>query len=348
MNGQERYLPDFRSLATTLMLLLLGELLALTYTLAEVSSPDMFWSDLGLNSLFILWVVLSSQAVLAIVARKLDRMQAVTAGLCVFVVALEASLAMTWLVDALSQETWEFPANKGNLLFELLGNSVLTALVTAVGLRYQYIQYLRRLQARAEGSARLEALQSRMKPHFLFNSLNAIASLTRRDPALAEELTLDLAELFRAILRKDVLLTTLEEELLLSRQYLNIERQRLGERLQVAWIVDDDVLAALIPLLSLQPLLENAVYHGIEPCAKGGKLEIACQLYKKNKIILTVRNSLSDKGERMDRPGNGSALENLRLRLQSFFGDEGKLTVSMAEGFYQARIIIPYTTRRRR
>ena len=348
MSGQERYLPDFRSLATTLLLLLLGELLAFMYTLAEVSAPEKCWAELGLNSLFIMWVVLGSQAILAVVARRLDRMPATPAGLCVFTVVLAVSLLMTWLVDELSEATLESYGARGNLPFDLLSNSVLAGLVTAVGLRYQYIQYLRRLQARAEGFARLDALQSRMKPHFLFNSLNAIASLTRRNPGLAEELTLDLAELFRAILRKDAQLTTLEEELLLSRQYLNIERQRLGERLRVAWTLDDDVLAALIPLLSLQPLLENAVYHGIEPSAQGGMLEIACQPYKRNKVILTVRNSLPEKGESIDRPGNGSALENLRLRLQSFFGDEGKLTVSMAEGFYQVRIIIPYTTRLKR
>jgi two-component system sensor histidine kinase AlgZ len=187
-----------------------------------------------------------------------------------------------------------------------------------------------------------------MRPHFLFNSLNAIAGLTRRNPALAEDLTLDLAELFRAILRKDMQLATLEEEIVLSRQYLNIEQQRLGERLRVVWTVDEDVLAALIPPLSLQPLLENAVYHGIEPSAQGGALDISCQPYKKHQVLLTVRNSLPGEGERRHRPGNGIALDNLRLRLQSFFGYAGRLTVSMAEGFYLVRIIIPYTTRLKR
>ena len=348
MSGRERYLPDFRSLSATLLLLLLGEFLALMYTLAEVSSPRLFWSDLGLNSLFILWVVLPSQAVLAAAARRLDRMRALSAGACVFAVAMAACLGMTWLVDTMSQEAWDFPARKGDLAFDLLSNAVLAGLATAAGLRYQYVQYLRRLQTRAESSARLDALQSRMKPHFLFNSLNAIASLTRRDPALAEELTLDLAELFRAILRKDAQLATLEEEIVLSRQFLNIEQQRLGARLRVAWTVDEDVLAALVPPLSLQPLLENAVRHGIEPSAANGSLEISCLPYKNKRVALTVRNSLPGPGERVERPGSGSAQENLRLRLQSFFGDEGRLTVSVAEGRYQARIIIPYTTRLKR
>lgn len=348
LGGRERYLPDFRSLATTLLLLLLGQLLAFMYTLVEVDSAARFWPKLGLNSLFVLWVVLIGQAVLAFAGKHLDRMQAARAGWCVFVTVVAVSLLVTYLVDLLSEDIGlPFILRKDRLMFLSLSNAVLSGLVTAVALRYQYLQYLHRLQTKAEGAARLEALQARMKPHFLFNSLNAIASLTRHNPALAEELILDLAELFRAILRKDVQLTTLEEELLLSRQYLNIEQQRLAERLRVVWMLDDDLLAALIPPLSLQPLLENAIYHGIEPTNKGGTLEISCQPYKSKKIMLSVRNSLPEDGVRIERPGNQIALENLRLRLQSFFGDECKLTASIAEGFYQARIIIPYTTRRR-
>lgn len=347
MSGRERYLPDFRSLGTTLILSLLGQMFAFMFTLAEVSSPVDFWSELSLNSFFILWIVLLSQVVLAAISTRLDRMRAIGAGACVFTTVQAASLGMTWLVYALNQEVGE-PLIKqlGNLPFQLLDNALLAALVTAVGLRYQYVQYLLRLQARAESAARLDALQARMRPHFLFNSLNAIASLTRRNPALAEELTLDLAELFRAILRKDDHLTSLQEELALSRQYLNIEQQRLGERLRVAWALEEDTLAALVPPLSLQPLLENAVYHGIEPAAQGGTLEISCQLHQKNKVMLTVRNSLPDRDKRVERPGNRLALENLRLRLQSFFGEDGKLAVSMADGFYQAHVIIPYTTKR--
>lgn len=344
MSGKERFLPDFRSLGATLVLSLLGQLFAVMFTLAAVSTPEKFWAALGLNSLFILWVVLICQAILALAAKRLDRMRAVGAGSCVFTVVVSVSLLMTWLAGEFSKAAGE-PLS--SLPFLCMGNGVLAGLASAVGLRYQYVQYLLRLQAKAESSARLEALQSRMRPHFLFNSLNAIASLTRRDPALAEELTLDLAELFRAILRADAKLSTLEEECALSRQYLNIERQRLGQRLRVVWAVDDGLLSALVPPLSLQPLIENAVYHGIEPSAEGGELEISCQTYKKNQIILSVRNSLPDNGERMERPGNRIALKNLRLRLQSFFGDEGKLTASMAEGFYQVRIIIPYTARRR-
>ncbi|CAG1023039.1 two-component system, LytTR family, sensor histidine kinase AlgZ [Methylococcales bacterium] len=345
MGRRERFLPDFRSVGCTFLMLLLGELFAFMFTLAVVSSPEAFWFELGLNSLFILCAVLVCQVILAIFARRLDRMTEAGAGLCVFLVVTLTSLLMTWLVNGFSADTSESLATeRGSLPFRSLSNAALAGMAAAVGLRYQYVQYLLRQQAKAEGSARLEALQSRMKPHFLFNSLNSIASLIRRNPLLAEELTLDLAELFRAILRRDVRLTTIETEIGLSRQYLNIEQLRLGKRLRVIWSLDEDLMGALIPPLSLQPLIENAIHHGIEPSSDGGALEISCQPHKKNMIILSVRNSVPDNSEAAERLGNRIALKNLRLRLQSFFGEEGRLTSSMAEGFYLARIIIPYTT----
>lgn len=343
-SGRERFLPDFRSLGATLILALFGEFLAFVFTLAAVDGPADFWSELGLNSFFILWIVLTSQGVMAVLSRYFESLRAVAAGFWVFLIVIMATLLLTWLSAVFSLH-WvgDLTLQGDNLSFGLLRNSVLAGLVVFVVLRYQYVQYLMRLQARAEGLARLDALQSRMRPHFLFNSLNSIATLTRRDPRLAEELCLDLAELFRAILRKDRQLGTLEEELILSRQYLNIEQQRLGGRLKVEWKLDDGLLRALIPPLSLQPLIENAVYHGIEPAAKGGLLTISCQSYQKDKIILSVRNSMPEEKSSGIREGNKMALKNLRLRLQSFFGEDGKIMSSMSDGFYQTRIIIPFT-----
>ena len=347
MGGGECFLPNFRSIGCTFIILLLGELFAFMRTLAVVSSPEAFWPELGLNSLFILCVVTVCQVMLAVFARRLDRLTEAIAGFCVFSLVTLTTLILTMLIYNYSLEAAEsLAAGGGSPAFQSLSNAVLAGMASAVGLRYQYVQYLLRLQAKAEGAVRMDALQSRMKPHFLFNSLNSIASLTRRNPVLAEELTLDLAELFRAILLKGTRLTTLAEEISLSRQYLNIEQLRLGGRLRVAWSLDEDLLGALIPPLSLQPLIENAIFHGIEPSPEGGALEISCQPQKKNKLMLSVRNSLPDNAEVAERLGNRIALNNLRLRLQSFFGEEAKLMNSMVEGFYLARIIIPYTTLR--
>jgi two-component system sensor histidine kinase AlgZ len=226
----------------------------------------------------------------------------------------------------------------------LLRNAALASLISAVWLRYQYAQFLRRQQLKAESSARLDALQARIRPHFLFNSLNAIASLIRREPLLAEELVLDLSELFRAILKQDGRFNTLAEEINLARHYLNIEGQRLGERLHVDWLIDAAPADALTPPLSLQPLVENAVYHGVEPSQDGGEVEILARL-RKGEIVLTVSNTLPPARTHARRQGNRMAMENLRLRLQNCFPDRGQLLISVVDERYQVCMVFPYITR---
>jgi len=337
------FLPDFRSMKTLLLLLLLAELLAVILSLAAASSAESFWSDLGLCSLFIIWIALGSAAILGILGSWIQGMRPVGGGFWVCAVVQSVTLALGWVVDgALREAGFAFSDIPGRGLgFHHLRNPAIAGLVTAVWLRYQYVQHQWRHQAKAEGVARLDALQARMRPHFLFNSLNTIASLTRRHPTMAEELLLDLAELFRVILKKDNRLTTLEEELHLVRQYLNIERQRLGERLRIIWNLQSAPLDALLPPLSLQPLVENAVYHGIEPSPQGGMLEIHGQR-RKGDIVLTVRNPLPEGHPPAYRQGNREALENLRLRLRSCFAEQGQVLTSVVDDRYQARIVIPY------
>ncbi len=143
----------------------------------------------------------------------------------------------------------------------LARNMTVSGIIAAVLLRHMTIHARWRSQIKAEAEARLDALQARMRPHFLFNSLNTIASLLRSRPDQAEELVLDLADLFRTSLRRDQRWTTLADETALARRYLNIEQQRLGDRLRVEWRLDALPEDALLPPLSLQPLVENAVYH---------------------------------------------------------------------------------------
>src|SRR5881392_2079434 len=128
-----------------------------------------------------------------------------------------------------------------------------------------YFHLRNRAFSPAISEARLQALQARIRPHFLFNTLNAVLSLIRKDPKRAEGALEDLAELFRTVLRDARDMTTLEQELRLCEQYLSIEKIRLGERLRITWELDAAPSDALLPPLVLQPLLENAVYHGVEP-----------------------------------------------------------------------------------
>jgi two-component system sensor histidine kinase AlgZ len=336
------YLPDFCAVRTILGLILFAQMLALVLTLADNSPSGDFWSRLGLSTLFIVWIVLPVAALLCLARSRLRRLQPLQAGLiCLLVVegavvvVTAATLAFLPGYDA----TRHLPGNGPAHVY--LRNLLIAGLLTSAGLRYLYMHEQWRRQLDAEGDARLAALQARMRPHFLFNSLNTIAGLIRMNPELAEELLLNLADMFRAILRQDAPLISLGEEVSLTRQYLNIENQRLGERLQVIWDIDRIPLDARIPPLSLQPLVENAIYHGIEPRAEGGIVEVHGQI-RKRKLVLTVRNPYTSKIPAEARPGNRVALENLRLRLQRCFPDESRLLTSLVDDRYQVRIVLPY------
>lgn len=188
--------------------------------------------------------------------------------------------------------------------------------------------------------ARLQALQARIRPHFLFNSLNAVLSLVRSDPRRAERLLEDLAELFRALMSDARKLVPLADEIALTRAYLELEQLRLGDRLRVDWHIEKMPGDALVPPLLIQPLLENAVYHGIEPVQAPG--EISLNIYRsQDKVHIVVRNPLAD--EANHRKGNGIALENIRERLLLFFDLDATFKLKPMGAVYQVHIVLPYT-----
>jgi two-component system sensor histidine kinase AlgZ len=223
-----------------------------------------------------------------------------------------------------------------------LRNIAISSIVSLILLYHLYLQSRWKQQVQAELNARLQALQSRIQPHFLFNSLNTIASTVHSDPDLAENLLVHMSELMRAGLNTQQSLVTLTDELRLVHSYLNIESQRVGDRLNVEWDVDKLVCNAQIPPLSLQPLVENAVYHGIEPSIDGGTVQIIATK-REQSVILMVRNSVAqDNQQDIFTEGHGIALDNVAARVKGWFGDEGKVVFSTVDGWFQARIIIPY------
>jgi two-component system sensor histidine kinase AlgZ len=151
----------------------------------------------------------------------------------------------------------------------------------------------------------------------------------------------DLADLFRVSLGDAGQLTTLGKELDLARQYLSIERYRLGERLNLVWDLQALPEQAKIPPMIIQPLLENAVYHGIEPAAKGGTITITGR-YARNRINLSIRNTLPEDNERSYRKGNQLAMENIRARLAGVYDLEASLSEANIEGEHQVRVAIPH------
>lgn len=193
--------------------------------------------------------------------------------------------------------------------------------------------------------ARLQALQARIRPHFLFNSLNAVLSLIRTEPRRAETALEDLADLIRVLMRDARAMTTLEKEIRLCRQYLSIEKIRLGDRLKVQWerdgISDEVVYRAQIPTLLLQPLLENAVHYGVEPSAVPAQIRI--QLKRTlDRIEIVIINPYHAKTGLSLSDGNQMALNNIRERLELLYDVEAQLTTAVVDDQFEVRVRYPY------
>ena len=195
----------------------------------------------------------------------------------------------------------------------------------------------------ANASARLAELQSRIRPHFLFNALNTAIALVRADPERAEGVLEDLAELFRVALADVGSSVSLEDEIALARRYLAIEQIRFGQRLDVQWDIDPRSLGARVPPLVLQPLVENAVRHGIEPAQQGGRLRVHAQRLR-GQVVVTVSNTL---GDAPGTPGQGMALQNIRERLRLLHDMAAQCDVWRQSGaagepdIFHARIVLP-------
>lgn len=205
-----------------------------------------------------------------------------------------------------------------------------------------YFNLHQRAYSPAIDEARLQALQARIQPHFLFNCINAVLSLIRNQPKQAETALEDMADLFRVLMADNRDLVPLAQEIALCRQYLALEKLRLDERLIIQWQIDNMPPDALIPPLLLQPLIENAVYHGIEPLATGGTITI--QIYSKyNEVHLVLTNPYNLINPRHN--GNKMALKNIKERLTLHFDLEASLKSSQSNGQYQVHITLPHTTK---
>ena len=216
-----------------------------------------------------------------------------------------------------------------------------TLVLTALGAIFLlgYFRLHTKAFSPALAEARLQALQARIRPHFLFNSLNAVLSLIRRDPKRAERALEDLADLFRTLMADARAFVRLEEELSLLERYADIEQLRLGERLRISWDLDGAPSDALLPPMVLQPLLENAVYHGVEPGTGPGEVLVRIER-RGERVHATIENPYLEAGNQ--RAGNRMALDNIRERLALFFDAEASIATQTANGRYRVDIEIPY------
>jgi len=319
-----RPLPDFRNLGVWLRVLLAANGLMLAVALVGNRAPAQLPEDVIELAALVeptLLLVLTLLYLLTPLLRRLPRWLALA---YVVVIAMAVAAGIDVLLAGLfdGRARWRLPLAVG---------------CGAVLLLY-WLSLRARAQAPALAEARLQALTARIRPHFLFNSLNAVLGVMRDDPRRAEVALEELAELFRVLMQDNRELVPLSTEIALARKYLDIEHLRLGERLQVVWDVGDCPPDILAPPLLLQPLLENAVYHGIEPTLAAGEIHVRIVAVRDG-VRIEIDNPCP--AESAHRPGNRMALENLRERLMLFYDLEAGLANEVADGRYRVRVDLP-------
>jgi len=344
-NEESVFLPDLCTIRLVFVVILLAELLAFILVINPNRNLSINWLQLSLVSLFIQWCALTSSAVLCMLRKTLGKFTDSFAGFLSYSIILFIVYAISEITYfALAIPAWEY-INQTRISF-LLHNLFISALISGPVLRYFYIQHQWKLKITSESKARFAALQARIHPHFLFNSLNTIASLTRSKPELAETAVENLSDLFRISLRDNETPHTLKEECSLCQRYIEIETLRLGERITVNWQITDLPDDALLPPLTLQPLLENAIYHGIEPLTDGGTIIIKGLLTKNNLLHKEIEIEISNPvASNHTQHGNQMALDNIRQRLQNFYNNKATLGTQQTDSTFTLSLTFPYITR---
>jgi len=334
------FLPDFCGIRMVLTVVVVAELLAFVILLMTSIDRPMSWDRLGVLSLFIQWIALSSIAILCVSRKWLIRLNDTLAGYISYFIVLMVTLVVSELAYWSMTSMGIFDNLRSHVDF-ILRNLGISAILSAITLRFIYLQYQQKMHMQAHANARIQALQARIRPHFLFNSMNTIAALIRSQPENAEAAVEDLSDLFRASLSNAQQLVSVADEMELVRRYIHIEQLRLGERLSISWSLDDIPDAALLPVLTLQPLLENAIYHGIEHLPEGGEIKVFGQRKGGWLNIVIINPCLPPDSARRSQ-GNKMAVRNIDERLQIAFGKPAGLTVLRETDQCRVEVVFPY------
>lgn len=324
-------LPNFCNLGIMLRLVVLVNLLCIAAVVARTDQLGEMWRQFLVISAIAQPAIICSLLAACGLRRLLARLPYVAAILLVIVTEAAIAVLMWWWLGAvllLDQpiSPWQYAFFFAFATFVVLG----------------YFDLRARALSPALTEARLQALQARIRPHFLFNSMNAVLSLIRQEPRRAERMLEDMSELFRVLMADNRKLTPLADEIALCRRYLEIEQIRLGERLQVTWHVESVPADALVPPLILQPLIENAVYHGIEPRHQPGELTIDVTS-NSDRVVIRLTNPYQSGSTHVS--GNRMAIANIKERLQLHFDAEASLKAEIKSDSYVVTITIPNVTR---
>lgn len=314
--------------------LVLSQAVAVVLAFSPAALGDIA-TRLGLISVFVHWISLLTTICLCTLRGKINQLPALGLIAAVMTILLLVTLVVSTLTfnalpDILMAAGYDFP-------HFVLGNLMVAFIIAIIALLFFIVHAEKNAQISAQSHAELTALQARIQPHFLFNTLNTVAELTHIDAKAAENSLLALSALFRAALNAGQLVP-LETEVELVKQYLSLEQWRLGDRLALDWQLPDQLPQLLLPALTIQPLLENAIRYGIECNPQGGTLSV-CMLESRTALSLVITNPYHSKHK--PAAGNGMALDNIRQRLQLQYGTAASLSNGVVDDVYRVKLVIP-------
>ena len=338
-NETQVYLPDFCAAGTLFIILLVAELVAIVLTLASQAAEGQFLLSLSKTSFFVLWLALLGTAMMCKLRGWLERAGKTRAFVFSFLLLVALSLIIAELAWQLPLRLVGINVINGTHGDFLLRTLAISAIFIALAMRYLYISSEWRRSIVLEAQARISALQALIRPHFLFNSMNTIASLTRSDPRQAEEAVEDLSDLLRASLSGTRDRTSIKEELEVAAIYQRIEKLRLGDRLNIRWDIAELPMRARIPSLTIQPLIENAIYHGIELLPDGGDVVVSGKREGRY-LQIAVSNPVAP-GKSRGKNGNKMAMANIRQRFELAYGSRASVDVDDTDDRYTVTLRFP-------
>lgn len=336
----QAYLPDFCAAGTVFIVVLIAELVAILLTLAAHDTPGMFMTELAKTSMLILWIAILGAVIMCLARDRLQSAGKTRAFVISFVMLELLCLALAEIAYQITRIFAQLTIIDDSHSGYILRTIAISSIVIALAMRYLYISSEWRRSIELETQARISALQAVIRPHFLFNSMNTIASLTRTNPRQAEEAVEDLSDLLRANLGGSGDRTSLKEELEVAAIYQRIEKLRLGDRLNVRWDIADLPMRALIPSLTIQPLLENAIYHGIELLPDGGEVTVT-GIRDDDFLVITISNPVAP-GIKRSKDGNKMAMSNIRQRFELAYDNRASVDVADTDTKFTVTLRFPY------
>lgn len=327
------YIPDFSDAWTILKILLVSFSISVIYSFSQLQHASDFYQYFLPNlQMFAPYVIF--QLLLLILASKIILKQTpfiailiitILNLICVYVIHSIISKTLLGFFSDIDTTLAKFFVSFGILLFFLM-----------------YFDWREKNIDPANTLAKLIFLQSKMRPHFLFNTLNSVISLMKKEPETAKKMLLNLSELLRASLKdENISMYPIAEEINLCEKYLEIEKIRLGNRLSVLWDIDNNILTYHVPRLTIQPLIENSILHGIQNLENGGIIEIKIKNYKTEKISIEIINPVNNKTVFNNNNNNNISLKNIKERLKIYFGGDIKFNISEIDNKFRVYVIIP-------